>query len=46
MCDDCRIAVAAEEGFDPYGTQKQPIRTTDDYLREREAQKYDTQDKG
>ena len=46
MCDDCRIAVAAEEGFDPYGAQKQPIRTTDDYLSEREAQKYTAQDKG
>jgi ferredoxin len=45
MCDDCRIAVAAEEGFDPYGAQKQPIRTTDDYLHEREAQKYNAQDK-
>jgi hypothetical protein len=39
MCDDCRVAVAAEEGFDPYATQRQPARTTDDYLREREAQK-------
>ncbi len=39
MCDDCRVAVAAEEGFDPYATQRQPVRTTDDYLREREAQK-------
>ncbi len=46
MCDDCRIAVAAEEGFDPYGAQKQPIRTTDDYLREREAQNYNAHDKG
>jgi ferredoxin len=46
MCDDCRVAVAAEEGFDPYGPQKQPIRTTDDYLSEREAQKYNAQDKG
>jgi ferredoxin len=46
MCDDCRIAVTAEEGFDPYGAQKQPIRTTDDYLLEREAQKYNAQDKG
>jgi ferredoxin len=40
MCDDCRVAAAAEEGFDPYGAQKQPARTTDDYLREREAQKH------
>jgi ferredoxin len=38
MCDDCRVAVVAEQGFDPYGTQRPAIRTTDDYLRERQAQ--------
>jgi ferredoxin len=46
MCDDCRVAVAAEEGFDPYGAQRQPTRTTDDYLREREAQQRADRDKG
>jgi ferredoxin len=46
MCDDCRVAVAAEEGFDPYGAQPQPTRTTDDYLREREAQQRADRDKG
>jgi ferredoxin len=46
MCDDCRVAVAAEESFDPYGTTKQPMRTTDDYLREREAQNLARRDKG
>ncbi len=45
MCDDCRVAVAAEEGFDPYGVQKPPARTTDDYLRERDAQKQSGPDK-
>jgi hypothetical protein len=40
MCDDCRVAFVAEEGFDPYGMPKQPTRITDDYLREREAQKH------
>jgi len=40
MCDDCRVAFVAEQGFDPYGMPKQPTRTTDDYLREREAQKH------
>jgi ferredoxin len=45
MCDDCRVAVAAETGFDPYGAQRQPARTTDDYLREREAQETNGQDK-
>jgi ferredoxin len=39
MCDDCRVAVAAEQSFDPYGAQNQTMRTTDDYLRERAAQK-------
>jgi ferredoxin len=38
MCDDCRVIVAAEESFDPHGAPaRPPVRTTDDYLREREA---------
>jgi ferredoxin len=45
MCDDCRVAFAAEESFDPYGMQKQPARTTDDYLREREVQKHNGHNK-
>jgi hypothetical protein len=44
MCEDCRVAYVAEEGFDPYGTQSKAVRTTDDYLRERAAQKHDGQD--
>src|SRR6202158_13840 len=36
MCDDCRVAFVAEEGFEPYGAQSRIIRTTDDYLRERD----------
>lgn len=37
MCEDCRITVAAEEQFDPFGAPARPrLRTTDDYLRERE----------
>jgi ferredoxin len=39
MCDDCRVAFTAEEGFEPYGAPSQTVRTTDDYLREREAPK-------
>jgi hypothetical protein len=39
MCDDCRDAFTAEEGFDPFGAPSQTLRTTDDYLREREALK-------
>ena len=38
MCEDCRIVVATEEGFDPYAAPQRPAtRTTDDYLRERAA---------
>ncbi|MGE0752673.1 MAG: 4Fe-4S binding protein [Variibacter sp.] len=37
MCEDCRVAVVTEEGFDPYGAPRPRPRTTDDYLREREA---------
>jgi ferredoxin len=37
MCDDCRVGFVAEEGFDPYGAEAPTVRTTDDYLREREA---------
>ena len=37
MCDDCRVEVVSEENFDPYGAPPKPVRTTDDYLRERDA---------
>jgi hypothetical protein len=38
MCDDCRVAVVTEEGFDPNAAPQRPnVRTSDDYLREREA---------
>jgi ferredoxin len=45
MCDDCRVAFVTEQGFDPYGAQSQITRTTDDYLREREAQRRANRDK-
>jgi ferredoxin len=38
MCGDCRVAFVAEEGFASYGVSVPTIRTTDDYLREQEAQ--------
>jgi ferredoxin len=44
MCEDCRVAFVAEEGFDPHGAKSQTVRTTDDYLREREAQKHNGRD--
>jgi ferredoxin len=37
MCADCRVIAMAEENFDPFGGPQRPkLRTTDDYLRERE----------
>ncbi|MGC2156082.1 MAG: 4Fe-4S binding protein [Pseudolabrys sp.] len=37
MCEDCRVVVMAEDQFDPFGApQRPPVRTTEDYLRERE----------
>jgi ferredoxin len=37
MCEDCRVAVVTEEGFDPHEAPSRPKpRTTDDYLRERQ----------
>ncbi len=38
MCGDCRVAFVAEEGFTSYGVSASSVRTTDDYLREQEAQ--------
>jgi ferredoxin len=38
MCADCRVQVTAEENFDPFGAPQRPrLRTSDDYLREREG---------
>jgi ferredoxin len=40
MCEDCRGIVAIEESFDPHEAPARPhVRTTDDYIREREEQK-------
>ena len=37
MCEDCRAITATEADFDPYGAPPRPhVRTTEDYLRERE----------
>jgi ferredoxin len=37
MCEDCRVTVVTEDEFDPHGASLRPnVRTTDDYLRERE----------
>jgi ferredoxin len=37
MCEDCRAIAATEADVDPYGAPPRPrMRTTEDYLRERE----------
>jgi ferredoxin len=37
MCEDCRVAVVTENGFDPHAAPARPRpRTTDDYLRDRD----------
>ncbi len=39
MCDDCRVVAATTQSFDPHDAPPRPnVRTTDDYLREREKQ--------
>ena len=41
MCEDCRVAAVTEDDFDPHGAPPRPnVRTTDDYLREREEQQH------
>jgi Fe-S-cluster-containing hydrogenase component 2 len=38
MCEGCRVTVVTESRFDPHDAQARPkVRTTEDYLRERET---------
>jgi hypothetical protein len=38
MCADCRVNAMFAEGFDPLaGPPRQKVRTTEDYLRERDS---------
>ncbi len=40
MCEDCRVIAVTEAGFDPHAAPERPrVRTTDDYLRERERKR-------
>ena len=40
MCADCRVTAMAAESFDPFGAPQRPaVRTSDDYIREREKLK-------
>jgi ferredoxin len=46
MCEDCRVTAMAAESFDPFGASARPaVRTTDDYLREREQLKREYEEK-
>lgn len=39
MCDNCRVIAISEEGKDPYAMgEPRRVRTTEDYIMEREAQ--------
>ena len=38
MCEDCRAIAATEASFDPHAPPRPPVRTTEDYLREREEE--------
>ncbi len=38
LCEDCRVGAMTAQSFDPYGAPERPrLRTTEDYLREREG---------
>ena len=40
MCEDCRVIAITQEGFDAHAAPARPrVRTTDDYLRERETKR-------
>jgi ferredoxin len=46
MCEDCRVVAMSETDFDPYAAPRPNPRTTEDYLREREALKRQYDSKG
>jgi ferredoxin len=37
MCEDCRVGAVVDQNFDPHATERPKPRTSEDYLREREA---------
>jgi ferredoxin len=46
MCADCRVTAVTEDKLDPFAATKRPtLRTTDDYLREREKLKREYKEK-
>jgi ferredoxin len=44
MCENCRVAVVTEDEFDPHAPPRPAVRTTDDYLREREQRRHSEKD--
>ncbi len=47
MCEDCRVAAVTEDSFDPHDAPPRPVvRTSDDYLREREERQRAEKDDG
>lgn len=47
MCDDCRVETVTNSGIDPYAAAERPRpRTSDDYVRAREAERTKTRDEG
>ena len=47
MCEDCRVVVVTEDSFDPHDAPLRPaVRTSDDYLREREERQRAKKDDG
>jgi hypothetical protein len=45
LCETCRVTRVVEDGVDPYAARPRPRpRTTEDYLRERDAGKDDLGD--
>jgi ferredoxin len=38
MCDTCRITYVTEREFDPHAAPRPPVRTTEDYLRDRDRE--------
>jgi ferredoxin len=47
MCDDCRVSASMNQGLDPFAGPARPAaKTSEDYLREREAKMREKIDKG
>jgi ferredoxin len=45
MCEDCRVGAVTAADFDPYAKPRPPVRTSEDYFREREQLKREYDEK-